>query len=181
MLVTLLIPEYTHRHITGIVPCRHNLDNRTGHTRRYQAVLRTRIVALDNTDDLSCPKLLTDSDPGPKWPAVVVCHVTDPRCNIQTLCCQRPQQAIEDIAQQAWPERHRQGRTGPGDDVSRTQAGGVLIDLDYRIGAIESNDFTEQLLLADQRRLVNTERACNRRAQHRATDPGNGGIGNWLM
>ncbi len=86
---------------------------------------------------------------------------------------ERPQQAVEDAAEERRPQPHRQRKAAAGHEVARAQPGGVFIDLGDEGVALEPDDLPRQAVRADLDRLADAEFVPRSRMQDRAADPVN--------
>ena len=86
---------------------------------------------------------------------------------------ERPQQSVEDVAEQPWTERNRERGAIALDDRARPEARRVLVDLRDDFVAVDAHDFAQQRVVADADRFAHGERTRGRCAQHGTGDPAN--------
>ena len=126
-------------------------------TRRCQTALGPRITAQHGCKGLSGRQAIPRPDQRHVGVTCLRTRTSNTRRDVTALPAERSQQAVKYIAQQARAQRHRQRGTGATDGITRPQTRGILVNLDDRLLPIDTNHFTEQLLLPHQRGLIDTE------------------------
>ncbi len=89
---------------------------------------------------------------------------------------ERPQQTVEDVAEQMRPEPHRHRSPGAAHRVARAHAGGIFVDLADQFVVLKPDDFAGAALRADFDGFADAEYACRAGIDHRAADPSDCGF-----